>query len=379
MIHDSKVQLELQLDSETTPKHAKLSASSSERWLVCPGSVTMESSYPDVTSIYAEEGTRAHELAEKAILSSTPPLQLTDDAEMAKFVQEYIEYIDTLKTLTSTIYIEERVSYEHITKDGFGTCDCAIIDDEHIHIIDLKYGRGVAVSAEENTQLMLYALGFIHSKKLTNITTITLHIVQPRIGNYSSYSLTYEELRKFEDFARKQALLALQPNAPLVAGEKQCKWCKAKADCHVLKSYVEDALLSNLDDVFEAPEVRKLTDAQKRVILDSKPLIMDFLAAIEEDVYNRLMNNEAFEGYKLIEGRSNRQWIDDVEPMLFEVLGDKAYKQSLITITEAEKLLPRNIIEGLTCKPQGKPKIAPSSHKSPAISVVDTASLFDDV
>jgi hypothetical protein len=226
---------------------------------------------------------------------------------------------------------------------------------------------------------MLYAAGFIHTNRLKNIKTITLHVVQPRIPNYSEYKLTIEELQSFEAFATKQAKLALQPNAPLTAGEKQCRWCKAKAECPALKAFTEDAMLSSFDDVFEAPKNEHLTHEQKRKILDAKPLILDFLNAIEDDVFEKLSRGEAFEGYKLIEGRSTRQWVDDIEPMLFEALGDKAYRQSLITITEADKLLSKDTMKELTIKPAGKPKLAPSSHKSPAIMVADTSSLFDDV
>lgn len=365
--------------TKSEPQHAKLSASGSERWLNCLGSVAMEAPYPRTTSVYAEEGTRAHELAEKAILSNTAPSQLTDDAEMARYVQDYIDYIDALKTRASTTYIEQKVSYEHITVDGFGTCDCAIIDNTHIHIVDLKYGKGVPVSAQKNTQLMLYAAGFIYTNKLKDIKTITLHVVQPRIPNYSEYTLTREYLWQFEATARIRAKEALQPDAPLKAGEKQCQWCKAKADCPALKEYTEQALLTDLDDVFEKPKVSKLTNEQKRKILDAKPLIIDFLKAVEDDVFAKLSAGEAFEGYKLIEGRSNRKWVDDIDAMLFEALGDKAFRQSIITITEAEKLLSKDTIAELTYKPDGQPKLVSSSHKSPAISVVDTSSLFDDV
>lgn len=365
--------------TEYEPQHAKLSASGSERWMNCHGSVWMEASYPNTTSIYAEEGTRAHELAEKAILSNTAPSELTEDAEMARYVQDYIDYIDALKTKTSTTYIEQKVSYEHITPEGFGTCDCAIIDDTHIHIVDLKYGKGVPVSAEKNTQLMIYAAGFIYTNKLKNIETITLHVVQPRIPNYSEYTLSREYLRQFEALAAHQAKKALKPDAPLKAGEKQCQWCKAKADCPALKEYTEKALLADLDDVFEKPKVTKLTNEQKRKILDAKPLIIGFLKAVEDDVFAKLSVGEQFEGYKLIEGRSNRKWVDDIETMLFKVLGDKAFRQSVITITEAEKLLSKDTMAELTYKPDGQPRLVPSSHKSPAITVVDTSSLFDDV
>lgn len=359
-----------------TQQHAKLSASGSERWLNCLGSVAMEQSYPNTSSTYADEGTRAHELAEMKLRKPSIDLSdLTDDVEMIHYVSEYIDYVESLRTMVCDVYIETRVDFSHIVPQGFGTCDCAIVDGNHLHIIDLKYGKGVVVTAENNSQLLLYASGFINTLKL-NVDKISLHIVQPRASNFSEYNLTIEELRQFENYAKERANLAMQPNAPLTAGEKQCKWCKAKADCPALKKLTEDTILSDLD-LFALPELPKLTDDDKRNILKNKDLIIDFFNTVEKEVFNKLASGGEFEGYKLIEGRSNRKWRDGVDDVLVSHLGNKAYKQSLITITEAEKLLKKNIVNELTIKPTGQPKLVSITHKSPAITVVDTSSLFD--
>lgn len=368
-------------------KHAKLSASGSSKWLNCPGSVEAESKLPDKSSIYAEEGTLAHELADICLKKGieakkyigydvlyAPEKSGIITEEMAKFVQEYIDYVLAHETKNSQLYTEDRVDFSNVVPDGFGTMDAAILDydTEICHIFDLKYGQGVSVDAVENTQAQLYALGFYNELKcLDVIKSFKIHIVQPRIFNYSSWEITLDDLVKFGEYASKKANEALTPNAPRTPGEKQCKWCKAKdgngalgiPPCAALKKHTEDTILSTFEDLNKDIMTNKLNDEQLKLILDNKKLIEDFLKSVEQHIYDRLLDGEKFEGYKLVEGRSNRKWADDAEEVLKNKLGEDAYEKKLIGITAAGKKLKKDEVEELTYKPEGKLQLAPASDK----------------
>ena len=383
-----------------TKKHAKLSASGSSKWLNCAGSIEAESKIPNKQSVYAEEGTLAHELADICLKKQleakkyigydvlyAPEKSGIITEEMAKFVQEYIDYVLAHETKNSQLYTEDRVDFSNIVPDGFGTMDAAILDyDTGIcHIFDLKYGQGVPVDAVENTQAQLYALGFYNELKcLDVIKSFKIHIVQPRIFNYSSWEITLDDLVKFGEYASKKANEALTPNAPRTPGEKQCKWCNAKATCPALKKHTENTILSSFEDLNEKDPTSKgniftnqLNDEQLKLILDNKNLIEDFLKSVEQHIYDRVLNGEKFEGYKLVEGRSNRKWVDDAEEVLKNKLGEDAYEKKLIGITAAGKKLKKDEVEELTYKPEGKLQLVPASDKRK--EVTKTIDHFDKI
>ncbi len=383
-----------------TKKHAKLSASGSSKWLNCAGSIEAESKIPNKQSVYAEEGTLAHELADICLKKQleakkyigydvlyAPEKSGIITEEMAKFVQEYIDYVLAHETKNSQLYTEDRVDFSNIVPDGFGTMDAAILDyDTGIcHIFDLKYGQGVPVDAVENTQAQLYALGFYNELKcLDVIKSFKIHIVQPRIFNYSSWEITLDDLVKFGQYASKKANEALTPNAPRTPGEKQCKWCNAKATCPALKKHTENTILSSFEDLNEKDPTSKgniftnqLNDEQLKLILDNKNLIEDFLKSVEQHIYDRVLNGEKFEGYKLVEGRSNRKWVDDAEEVLKNKLGEDAYEKKLIGITAAGKKLKKDEVEELTYKPEGKLQLVPASDKRK--EVTKTIDHFDKI
>ena len=383
-----------------TKKHAKLSASGSSKWLNCPGSVEAESKIPNKQSVYAEEGTLAHELADiclkggfeakkyigKSVAYDENKSSIITE-EMAKFVQEYIDYVLAYETKNSQLYTEDRVDFSNIVPDGFGTMDAAILDyDTGIcHIFDLKYGQGVEVSAVENTQAQLYALGFYNELKcLDVIKSFKIHIVQPRIFNYSSWEITLDDLVKFGQYASNKANEALTPNAPRTPGEKQCKWCNAKATCPALKKHTEDTILLSFENLNDKDPTSKgniftnqLNDEQLKLILDNKNLIEDFLKSVEQHIYDRVLNGEKFEGYKLVEGRSNRKWVDDAEEVLKNKLGEDAYEKKLIGITAAGKKLKKDEVEELTYKPEGKLQLVLASDKRK--EVTKTIDHFDKI
>lgn len=229
-------------------EHAKLSASGSERWILCPGSVKAEEGLPEKLNPYAEEGTLAHEVAAK-ILNG---YEIEDDipSDMLDNVKKYIDYIEKYAVGESVTYIEERVDFSYVAPGGFGTADCIISDEYNgiLHIIDLKYGKGVPVYAEDNTQLELYAIGALNKLWKSNVIPcpyikVYLHIVQPRINNYSWVSLTIEELAARSQYLCSRALEALKPDAKRIPSEKACKWCKAKPTCPAIYEFIDHNIL----------------------------------------------------------------------------------------------------------------------------------------
>ncbi len=379
-------------------KHAKLSASGSSKWINCPGSIEAESKIPNKSSVYAEEGTLAHELADICLKagvdtsafigkeihaeSDNKVLSTIVDKEMAKFVQEYLDYVRSFETKNSQLYTEDRVDFSNIAPDGFGTMDSAILDYDSgvCHIFDLKYGQGVEVSAIENTQGQLYALGFYNELKcLDVIKSFVIHIVQPRKWNFSQWEISIEDLVAFGEFAKKKAQEALTPGAKRVPGYKQCEFCNAKASCSALDKFTQEVISADFDNLDEINIA--LTDERVKLILDNKKLIESFLNAVETKAFERLISGEKIPGYKIVEGRSQRKWIDGAEAMLIEKLGEEAFEKSLIGITAAEKKLNKKDVNDLTYKPPGKLTLAPESDKRPPVTSVsdDFENLNDNI
>ena len=224
-------------------RHAVLSASSSHRWLHCNPSARLELEFEDRETEAAAEGTAAHALAEhklrKALkMRSTRPVSKYDSDEMEMYTDGYLEFV--LEAIEEArqdcpdpkVLIEQRLDFSCYVPDGFGTGDCLIVADKLLHIIDLKYGQGVLVNAEENPQMMLYALGALRIFDcLYDIETVSMTIYQPRRENVSTWVISVAELR---DWAEK----TLKPKAELAfKGEGEycpgswCQFCKAAVKC----------------------------------------------------------------------------------------------------------------------------------------------------
>lgn len=357
-------------------EHARLSASGAHRWMKCPGSLKLEETMPDKSSSYAEEGTKAHELFEKILLQKESKEEVFYDQEM---INEIMKTVEKTMTMTGEMFVEQKVNFSDWVPEGFGTADLVKINSKlkTCTVADLKYGKGVQVNAEDNEQLMLYALGVLQEFDfLYEIDMFFLYILQPRLDHFDKVILSKSRLLEFGEEVKKAAKLALSDNAPFSPGEKQCRFCKAKAICPALAEKnleVAQTEFNNLDE--SLPSVESLTEQQIGKVLSHKKRFENWLKAIEEHVQEELKTKGKFTGFKLVEGRSVRAWAMDEEEIVKKLQNQKLkkneiYEQKLITPTKAEKLLGKDnsILNKIIVKPPGKPTVAPESDKRPAIN-----------
>lgn len=384
--------------------HAKLSASGSAMWLNCPGSINATANYANRSSKAADEGTIAHEIADRClqkgvdadvyvgknigelkIESGSFPPEYVIEKDMGDYVQEYLDYVRSHETDNSILYTELRVDFSHVVEDGFGTLDSAVLDlgKKTLHIFDLKYGIRVQVEAYLNTQGRMYAIGMLNEIGFLNeFDTVRIHIVQPRKRNFSYWDVSVRDLVEFSKFVKERAELALKEDAPRIAGDKQCEWCDAKKDCAVAKKFFDDALLNMFDDMdAPMPDINVLTVEQKAHVLKYKSFVTKFIDAIEKDAFKILMSGENFPGMKLVQGSASRVFKEDAEKILVEKLGEAAYNKKLIGIGDAEKLLGKKEVAELAFKPIGKVTMVADSNRRPAVEPesVDVSDEFDDM
>lgn len=370
--------------------HAKLSASGSARWINCPGSVRMEDGISDKGSAFAQEGTAAHELAELVLTKGgscfdwegRPLIEnsaFTVDHEMADRVQVYVDYV---KQFGGEHQYEQRVDFSEWVPGGFGTSDAIVIDGSTLRVIDLKYGKGVEVYASENTQGILYALGaYSEAELFHSIERVSISIVQPRRDHIDEWELSVADLLKWGERIAQAAEQALSDNAPRKAGEKQCQFCKAKPFCPEQQRLAHDVIMTDFD-CLDFPSVDRLSDADLSKALAAKKQILGWLDAVEQYASERLEAGEGFPGFKLVAGRSTRQWGDETEAAatLSSELGDDAFERKFVSVAKAEKLLGKKrigLLNGLVVKPEGRPTIVPDSDPRPALGA--TAEDFENI
>lgn len=384
--------------------HALLSASSASRWLNCTPSAKLEDAQgPRETSVYAEEGTLAHELSELYIRHDV--LETVDDQafsdrfdeimnnplfseEMLDVVPIYVDYCtEQYKAAQSNdpeaiMDVEQKLDLTEFVPESFGTADCVIIGGNLLEVVDYKHGKGVPVYAEWNKQLMLYGLGALRKYDvLYDIEEVRVTIVQPRINNISSWQISVDELLKWADEELKPtAKLAFAGEGELRAGD-WCKFCAVKNRCKAL--YQKNVELAKYD--FQEPAL--LTDEEIADILTKAPALVEWANSVQEYAQGLAVNSgKVWPGFKLVEGTSRRKWLDEdkVAEAIFatmpEATEDQIFDMKLKTISEIEKLFGKKTVaeklSDVIVKPQGKPTLVPLSDKRPALGIEEAVNEF---
>lgn len=375
--------------------HALLSASASTRWLNCTPSALLESQFEDKSSAFAEEGTLAHELAEaKTFLRFSK--NLVDDRtdvlrqnplftpEMDEYTDAYVDYVS--EVLAEALAIdsaaimetEVRVDLTEYIPEGFGTIDNVIIANGVLHVIDLKYGKGVKVSAKDNSQLKLYALGILNAFAfMYDVQTVCLHIHQPRIDNISTFSLPAEDLMQWgQNHVKPTAEKAFKGEGEQIVGS-WCGFCKARNRCAALgKEALEVARLD-----FAEPKL--MTDVQLLEVYAVADRLSRWLSGLGDYLLAEALAGKKFEGLKVVEGRSNRKIVDaDAVIKALEADGftrEDFMKMDLQGIGALEKLLGKQgfekVVGRYVVKPSGKPTLVDASDKRPEFT---SANDFND-
>lgn len=393
------------VESLKEQEHALLSASGASRWLNCTASARYEEPFPDSTSDFAEEGTLAHSLGE---LQAKQRLgQITSEEyekefaeirtskyyceEMLEYMKGYGDFIyESVKNASTTVSrgvaeLEVRLDFSKWVPEGFGTGDCIIVGQGHLEVIDLKYGKGVRVSGEDNSQMKLYALGALARFDLIfDIKNVKMCIYQPRLDSISTYEMSVEDLLQWaEKEVIPKAREAFDGTGAFAPSETACKWCRGKKQCGARASSNQEIMLQH----FREDSVAHLTPDDAGFILSQAKDIKKWLDDLEKYVNECLMQNIPVDGWKLVEGRSNRVYTD---PDAVKVTLEKAnippesyIETKLLTISNLEKKLGKKqvavLLGDLVEKPKGKPTLVPSSDKrEPMNQVNQVIEMFQD-
>lgn len=385
--------------------HALLSPSGAHRWLNCTPSARLEEKMPPKpTSVYAEEGTLAHELAELFLRHDT--LETISDDEFSDKYEEIMnnklfseEMLDVLPIYTdycseefkaakaenpnAEMLIETKVNISEYVPDSFGSTDCSIVNDNVMEVIDLKYGKGIPVSAEWNQQEMLYALGMLSKfDMLYNIEQVKLTIVQPRLNSISSWQISVDDLINWAvDELKPKAQMAYKGIGELSAGD-WCRFCAVKNRCRAL--YDKQLELAKYE--FSAPEL--LSDDDVADILKRIPQLVEWAESVKQYASDLAINeNKHWPGFKLVEGVSRRKWIDNEEEICNiiyekfpEATEDDLFEMKLKSISALEKQFGKKRVasELSECiiKPAGKPTLVTEDDKRPALGIEDAVKDF---
>ena len=405
-------------------RHALLSASSSKQWLNCPPSARLQEQFPNESSVYAAEGTFAHEVCEYKVRKylkervKRPQSEEYYTEEIDQITDVYAEFVISIieemkrSGCEPLVMVEERVDYTHIAPSGFGTADMLIVGkDENgngvLHIADFKTGQGVFVDADHNSQMMLYALGALAAYGyIYDIKIVRMSIIQPRLDNISTFECTREELENWGESIRKIAILAYEGKGEQRAGD-WCRFCRAKPVCKACKdealslcreefldldegafsdeSVPSDGIRASPADnsengtvpVFKQPGLVSLTELAQ--ILPTLNRISSWIESVFAFVSSEAINNGVtIPGYKVVEGRSKRMFTDTKAVVDTAVANGYTdlYKQQLISLTEFEKMMGKKkfkeLLGAYVTKPQGKLTLVPEDDPREAVDLTAT-------
>ncbi len=394
------------LDTKTTNGHSLISPSGASRWSACPASVRLTMDLPNKSNAVAQRGTDIHQMGEM-LLKGTEIIEATSivrdgehetgmfyaNRDMLEEAKSYAEYVFALATEDDAEIIAE-ASVEIIPEhDVSGHIDATVSNGLTLHIVDLKTGRG-AVSAENNLQMQLYALGMV-DEMFEDYEKVVLHIVQDNdmIHNTNSWETTPEELEDFREWITERARLALQEDSVCEPSPSACQWCGYADKCQALHDKALNLLSEGVDDFDKRDTIDDIdTDAVSMEdvvsLLKHKSLIDNLMKAYLARVEGELLIGNDVDGFKLIKGRKNKKWIDEIEAfnkMKNWLPIDEVAPRKLITPTQANKLLggqvsPRkkNAFDKLYEAPEGELKCVPLSTRGEAVTI-NPASAFDEL
>lgn len=376
--------------------HAVLSASSSKQWLNCPPSARLRERFPQEPSDAAREGTLAHQFCElklrKLFLEPGMPdktykaeigklkKEESFSSEMERYTDEYADYVKGIAygyPSAPYIAVEKRVDYSHVAPEGFGTADCILLYGTEMHVVDFKYGKGITVSAEGNSQMVLYALGALKAYGVIYpIDTVRFHIVQPRVRNFSKWETSVKELNAWADAVVKPAAQKAYEGSGEFCQGTWCDDCfccvagicraRAEENAPVLRSQVDSRTgQMRSEEVLTNEEIGELLP----LLLKAEP----WIRKVKKAALSKLLAGEAIPGWKLVEGRSNRELTDSkaAYAALVKAGYKKAmfYEQAPLPLTQAEKLITKedydSILARFIVKPKGAPALAPEDDKRP--------------
>lgn len=361
----------------------------------CPNSIPMTAAFgaPDTSSVYADEGTVAHLAADVCLANSINATELQGrhfevngkfweiDADMVTNVQVYLDFV---RGIGGQLFPEQRLPIHQLTGEegAHGTSDAIVIKGDDLWVIDLKYGRGERIAAEDNHQLLIYALAAVRNFELSNeFKHVHLVIIQPRLNHIDQWDLHIDDLECFADDLHEATALVREAQDAYEAtgefadhlfgpGEKPCRWCPAKGRC--------PALLEDVIKNFEDCSSRALTNEELGDVLPLIPLIRDWINGIEAEVERELLVGHEIPGFKLVEGRRGpRKWTDPeraAQIMCGALERSDMYEQSLISPTTAEKRLKKTTawteLQTVITQADGKPVVAANDDPRPAVSTV---------
>lgn len=367
--------------------HAILSPSSAKRWINCTPSALLAEAAGSKSSVYAEEGTLAHEIAEYALTKYKEgeydpiideELPVNDEhlknplfsIDMANYIRDYCDYVIgegyemARADGFSEMFLERKVDITDYAPDSFGSVDVTLVSDKTIHIIDLKYGAGVKVTADHNEQMMMYALGALKDLgALRDIANIRMTIAQVRLDHYDTFEMSKSELLDWAEKVLKPAgKAAIQGKGKQVIGS-WCQFCPVKAQCRAQR----DAILA---DFVEKPEPLLLSDEEIVDLIGKIDTYKSWIESVNKYVYDRAIQGYKWEGYKLVAGRTSRVIKDEAkirQALLNEFLEDEVLNIKLKGIGDLEKLVGKKVFsarfgDAIESRP-GAPKLVPESTK----------------
>lgn len=346
--------------------HSIIGASSMHRWAKCPASVRLSKGMPNTSSKHAEEGTYAHEVAE-LILNNK--LHDCEDMEIIEPVMTYVEYVRELQKGCSCYGVEEKFDLSLIYPGLFGTCDAWVFNatTSTLHVVDYKHGQGIAVEAENNSQLRYYALGAAMKLRLP-VSKVQMTIVQPRCwhpeGPIRSWTIPVSDLLEFTADLIDAAKATEDPNAPIVSGD-HCRFCPAAATCPELSA---KAMESAKAEFLPTPAFDVDTLAN---YLEKIPAIESWCKAVEAFAFREAQRGIDIPGFKLVPKKTHRKWrdVEELDTKLLLEVGlsyDDVWNKKMKTPAQIESLLDKEgkkLLEQFVIKPEGGVTLAPINDK----------------